>query len=154
MQILSLSQNLLPQLAEFLSLQRKFDSEHFFAPHPYDAVSLDKLLSTIRRDVYLLAMHHDIVLAYGMLRGWDEGFLIPSLGVAVSPNYQGVGLGRAMMELLHCTAKVHGSAKVRLRVNATNQKAINLYRSLGYEFSKDASMPGYLIGQVNLKVKL
>ncbi len=153
MQILSLSQEIIPQLEDFLLLQRKSDSQHFFAPHAYDRVSLEKLVKAIGQDVYLVAVHQNKVLAYGMLRGWDAGFSVPSLGIAVSSGYQGIGLGRGMMGWLHCNAVVRGAVKVRLRVLSTNENAIKLYRSLGYEFATDIKASDYLIGYVNLKMQ-
>jgi ribosomal protein S18 acetylase RimI-like enzyme len=79
-----------------------------------------------------------------MLRGWDEGFEIPSLGIAILPDARGTGLGTALMHYLHAEATRRGVPKVRLTVHEDNARAVALYRSLGYEF--DAPREGVLTG--------
>lgn len=74
------------------------------------------------------------VVAYGMLRGWEEGFEVPSLGIAVDRQWRGLGLGRRLMSHLHAVAAERGASTVRLKVDRTNTAAIALYRSFGYEF--------------------
>ncbi len=54
-------------------------------------------------------------------------------GVSVHPNYQGMGIGRKLVETLLEWAKGNAHIeKVFLNVFHTNQKAIELYRSLGF----------------------
>ncbi|HST30778.1 MAG TPA: GNAT family N-acetyltransferase, partial [Chthoniobacterales bacterium] len=86
------------------------------------------------RDFYCIMLQEDNVVGYGMLRGWDEGYAIPSLGIALDPSVRGRGCSRALMNFLHDTAKKRGATKVRLKVDSRNRPAIELYRSLGYVF--------------------
>ncbi len=83
-------------------------------------------------DVYLVAEAGGELVAYGMLRGWDEGYEIPSLGIAVHRDRQGRGYGRAMMTALHDAARERGAMKIRLRVHPENGRARSLYERLGY----------------------
>ena len=73
-------------------------------------------------------------VAYGMLRGWDAGYAIPSLGIYVAREARGRGVARAMMERLHALARERGAAAVRLKVYPSNEPARRLYESLGYRF--------------------
>ena len=84
------------------------------------------------RDLYLLGIVQGEAIAYGMLRGWDEGYPIPSLGIGVRKDALRMGYGRAMMLALHEAARASGASTVRLRVNPENVAALSLYRSLGY----------------------
>ena len=68
-----------------------------------------------------------------MLRGWDEGYDVPSLGIAVRVDHYRHGHGRVMMTALHATAWSRGAGAVRLRVAPANQNARRLYDSLGYQ---------------------
>ena len=68
------------------------------------------------------------------MRGWDEGFDIPSLGIAIHPEARGRGLARPFMAFLHAAAKARGATKIRLTVYNDNQRAVELYRRLGYVF--------------------
>jgi ribosomal protein S18 acetylase RimI-like enzyme len=41
------------------------------------------------------------IVGYGMLRGWDEGYSVPSLGILVRAEACGQGIGKLLMEHLH-----------------------------------------------------
>jgi len=59
---------------------------------------------------------------------------VGELGINVHPDYQGMGIGRALMEILIEWANSHSLIeKIVLQVFATNHKAISLYQSLGFE---------------------
>jgi GNAT superfamily N-acetyltransferase len=104
----------------------------FFRPHRMNAAGAAEIARYAGHDVYLIGHEQGVAVAYGMLRGWDEGYDVPSLGVAVRTDHQGHGDGRAMMLALHQVALWHGSDQVRLRVAPANKRARGLYESLGY----------------------
>jgi len=59
---------------------------------------------------------------------------VGELGINVHPDYQGLGIGRALMESLIEWAGNHNQIeKIVLQVFATNHKAISLYQSLEFE---------------------
>ena len=91
-------------------------------------------------------MRERAVIGYGMLRGWDDGYETPSLGIAIAPGMQGRGLGRMLMEFLHAEARQRGADRIRLKVHAENVRAVALYQSLGYEFpgGEGGQMTGFL----------
>jgi ribosomal protein S18 acetylase RimI-like enzyme len=104
----------------------------YFRPHPMTAEGAASIVGLRGRDLYLIGVVQGEAIAYGMLRGWDEGYSIPSLGIGVRRDALRMGYGRAMMTALHEAARASGSSKVRLRVNPQNVAALSLYRSLGY----------------------
>jgi GNAT superfamily N-acetyltransferase len=106
----------------------------FFRPHPFTPEEARRIANLVGRDIYALLVAGGIAVAYGMLRGWDQGFPTPYLGIAVRTNAQGRGLGRIMMGHLHDVARQRGAAEVRLRVHADNERAKRLYESLGYAY--------------------
>jgi len=93
-------------------------------------------------------LQNNDVVGYGMLRGWDEGYAIPSLGIALDPSIRGRGYSRLLMNFLHETAKTRGATRVRLKVDSQNRPGIELYRSLGYIFEPQSSAE--LIGFLDL----
>jgi ribosomal protein S18 acetylase RimI-like enzyme len=107
----------------------------FFRPHPFTAEEARRIANLKGRDVYVLLFDGDRAVAYGMLRGWNEGFETPSLGIVVRTDSHRRGFGRLMMEHLHKVARAHGAEKVRLRVHPENQRARRLYESMGYEYA-------------------
>jgi ribosomal protein S18 acetylase RimI-like enzyme len=115
-----------------------------FAPHASDGETLDRVCNHGGADLYYVLVAGRRVLAYGLLRGWDEGYDVPSLGVAVAPDMRGHGLGRLVMSLLHAAARLRGARRVRLRVDPQNAVARHLYESVGYRF--ETSEGPYLVG--------
>jgi ribosomal protein S18 acetylase RimI-like enzyme len=124
-----------------------------FHPHPFTKEEAHRICKHSGQDVYqALLVDGCRLLAYGMLRGWDEGFTVPSLGIYVASELRGSGAARLMMEHLHLTAHLSGAQQIRLKVYPENQAAYRLYASLGYQFSEQASPEGQLIGILELDV--
>lgn len=122
--------------------------ERLFHPHPFTAEALARLSRQPGKDYYCVLANGGTVLGYGLLRGWNEGYRVPRLGIAVHPGYRRQGHSETLMAHLHEEAARRGAAKVELRVLADNDAAISLYRSLGYRFErKDGA---YFVGAVEL----
>lgn len=90
-------------------------------------------------DNYFLALSDGEIAGFGMLRGWDEGYAIPSLGLFVSPTQQGKGIGKAIMKHLTETATQRGCERIRLTVDAINEKAVALYKAQNYKVDTEQS---------------
>ena len=118
----------------------------FFSPHLIDDFSLAKISSCNGMDLYCILVENNNILGYGLLRGWDDGYVIPSLGLAIHPLARGAGLGKFFMDFLHFQAFRRGASKVRLRVNKKNERAIALYTSLGYLFEEDTKQVEFFVG--------
>lgn len=122
-------------LAEFFADLKSFGTDRVFHPHPFDAAEARRRATYTGGDEYHIAAHGSTIVAYGMLRGWDEGYVTPSLGIAVHPEWQGRGIGRRMMEHLHDVARARGATRIRLKVYPANEVGIRLYESFGYDFA-------------------
>jgi RimJ/RimL family protein N-acetyltransferase len=121
-----------PSDADVLAqLLRGIDST-YFRPHDLTAEQAARISQHGGRDVYLMGFAGERAVAYGMLRGWDEGYSVPSLGIGVRQDALRNGYGRAMMLDLHRAARQRGATQVRLRVHPDNTAARALYGSLGY----------------------
>jgi ribosomal protein S18 acetylase RimI-like enzyme len=133
-------------------LEAMTPDEQFFHPHPLTREAAGRLCaeSEETRDEYVVAERDGEIVAYGMLRGWDEGYEIPSLGIAVHPGARGIGVGKAMMLHLHGVAARRNAPSVRLKVSVDNTTAVDLYRSLGYVFEPLGN--DELLGQLSLSV--
>ena len=117
-----------------------------FHPHPFDEETARMVATNAGADRYYLLSRRETALAYGMLRGWNEGFAVPSLGICVLPQAQKQGLGEKFMRFLHEEAAACGATRIRLKVAKTNLRAFNLYLRMGYLFGEetDDSLVGYL----------
>lgn len=135
-------------LAQFFAVIRE-SGEQFFHPHPFTDDSAKVISQYSGSDLYYLLVDGKQVLAYGILRGWDEGYDVPSLGILVHPQARGGKLGELMMYFLHCAARRKGSRQVRLKVYSENTSARSLYAKLGYKFDS-AEENGQLVGKLEL----
>jgi len=138
-------------LAEFFRALLDAGDEREFHPHPLTPDEAARLCSHEGDDLYYVLVDAGRVLAYGMLRGWDEGYVVPSLGIAVHPLERGRGLGMLLMEFLHAAARRRGASRVRLKVYPRNVVALQMYRRLGYVFGGEER--GQLVGYLDLETR-
>lgn len=136
------------QLTDFFQALKEVGDDKWFHPHSLTSQEAAKRICYVGLDLYIVLMAEESIVAYGMLRGWDEGYNVPSLGIAVHPSFKGKGIGRSMMLYLHEIAKNRGAHKVRLKVHAENATALALYRSVGYSFRPDVE--DNLVGVIDL----
>jgi ribosomal-protein-alanine N-acetyltransferase len=132
-------------LASLFAALCEHNDHRLFHPHPLTNEAAAALTQhhacchtvLAHRDEYHVAQDVDSqqIIAYGMLRGWAEGFDVPSLGIAVHPEQRGRGIARQFMQHLHRVAIGRGAERVRLKVYRHNQAAVKLYESLGYTFT-------------------
>ncbi|MGH7780953.1 MAG: GNAT family N-acetyltransferase [Candidatus Binataceae bacterium] len=134
-------------LGHMFAVLRERGEDEQFHPHPLTAEHAESLGSYSGKDLYYVAVSNGTVVGYGMLRGWDEGYEVPSLGIALHPSARGTGLGEAFMKFLHVAAGREGAKRIRLRVDKTNLRAKRLYERLGYCFKDEDSgqLVGYLV---------
>lgn len=145
---------------EWVAALRKFlqEIEHtgetaFFSPHPADEKTLYDLAARPTTDMYCLLVEERQVVGYGLLRGWDEGFEVPSLGIAIHPQRRSEGLGSFLMGYLEFLAVRRGATAVRLRVFRQNTAAIALYSTRGYEWVADPGNGDLLVGHKRLRAE-
>jgi ribosomal protein S18 acetylase RimI-like enzyme len=144
----ALGPDLAVRLGLFFESLRVNGDERFFHPHPLTHDEAVRRCADRGLDLYYAAVSGSEVLAYGMLRGWSEGYAVPSLGIAVAPAYRGCGLARPFMAFLHAAARWRGAPAVRLKVYEANTAARELYRSLGYRY--EPAEGAQLLGVLNL----
>ena len=138
---------LAPLLSELFAELNRSGDQAFFHPHPLTEGEANRLAQLVGRDLYYIAVADSTCVGYGFLRGWDAGYEIPSLGIAIHPGYQGLGIGRALMHFLHAAAKLRGARRIRLKVYPQNTRAVRLYEELGYRFDRsreNEQLVGYL----------
>ncbi len=105
-----------------------------FDPFPMSAATADRIMAERREDRYFGAFEEDGgMVALSMLRGWDEGFDVPSFGIAVDHRRHGRGLGTRLTAWTIERARELAAPAVRLSVYADNPAAARVYRRLGFE---------------------
>jgi ribosomal protein S18 acetylase RimI-like enzyme len=130
-----LSPELLTSLTQFFE---EMGEQPFFHPHPFTEDEAVEKCEYTGFDLYYVLIDNSRILGYGMLRGWDEGYETPSLGIIIHPDFQGRGLGKLFVSFLHAAAKLRGAKDIILKVYPQNFGALQLYKSLGYIFEDTA----------------
>jgi len=133
-------------LARFFADLMEAGDDLFFHPHAGDAAALRAIAEHPGEDLHVVFVEGDEVRAYGLLRGWNEGYEVPSLGIAVHPGARAGGLGRLMMEYLETMARHRGAPAIRLRVHKDNARAIAMYERRGYAMTPDPGDARLLVG--------
>lgn len=109
------------------------EDKKFFNSHSFDyadAVRVCTLSETSLDKYYVITDEIDIIVGYGMLRGWNEGYKIPMLGIYISPSVRGEGLAKKL--ILYMLNKAT-STRVRLKVSVDNIIALSLYKKVGFK---------------------
>ncbi len=119
-----------------------------FHPHPFSEDYVERIATYQGRDIYLGAFDTSEMIGYGMLRGWDAGYEVPSLGIYLSPPSRGRGLSKIVMTKMHQLALENGALRIRLKVYSANVAACRLYEQLGYIFESEEE--GQLVGYLSL----
>ncbi len=69
-----------------------------------------------------------------MLRGFDQGYAIPSFGVWIAEKYQSKGLSKLAIHYSMTVCRMNGIGRLMLKVYPQNEKARRIYEQLGFEF--------------------
>ena len=157
-------------LASLFAALWEHNDHRLFHPHPLTAETADALAGQhasphtvlANRDEYHVVLdctssceeRRERIVAYGMLRGWAEGFDVPSLGIAVHPQQRGRGIARQFMQHLHRVAIGRGAEQVRLKVYRHNLAAVALYESLGYTFTPHSDAEWLGVATVATRARL
>lgn len=122
-------------LEHFFAEMKEGDGLSFFHPHPSDSLTLAGICQNPGKDYYCGAFAGSAIEGYGMLRGWNEGYSEPSLGLAVSPKCQGAGLGKLLLQHLHAESRQRGYNCIRLTAYEKNSRAVAFFAKNGYSFT-------------------
>jgi ribosomal protein S18 acetylase RimI-like enzyme len=122
----------------FETLASDPETVRFFHPHPFSREFAAELCarSETCRDRYHVARYRGRIAAYMMLRGWDEGYAIPSFGVCCHPGLRNAGLGQVLLAHAVAESRAAGAGKLRLTVFKSNERAVHVYRKFGFVFQE------------------
>ena len=132
-----LCSNDVEQLGGLLEANNRPEVINFFYPFPMSRETAQKILSPFKKDSFFVAVLDNEFIGLSMLRGFDEGFNIPSFGIFIDFFHQGNGYGRKLTEWTLNWSDEHQIENVRLAVYATNMVALKLYLSLGFVKSEE-----------------
>jgi ribosomal protein S18 acetylase RimI-like enzyme len=103
---------------------------------------LDGIELKLRRDPDLFLLAEDAGKLVGVVMGaWDgrRGWINH---LAVSPDHQRQGIGRALVDELENRLSRKGAKKVNAQIYRSNTRSVDFFRSVGYEIHSDLVMIG------------
>ena len=108
-----------------------------FPPHSYDDETVDEYIRRNERgdDVIFIAEYEGKVVAYFFL--WYASRPTCLLGIGITDAFQGVGLGRQLMEILIEAGREAGCEAIELTTAPENERAFVLYQKCGFEYLGD-----------------
>lgn len=124
-------QDFLP-LSRFLEHNNSASVSRNFNPFPLTLETAAEISQKPHQDKYYVAFSAEEIIGLAMLRGWDEGFEVPSFGILVGKEYHHQGIGKKLTCFVLDEARNMGCKKIRLSVFASNSNAFHLYKSLGF----------------------
>ncbi len=135
LEIIKIDHTMENALSVFFNTIKENHDDDFFHPHAFSSSEAAKIAHYSGQDAYFALVNGTEILGYGMLRGFDQGYEIPSLAIIIHPEYRHMGLGMLLMSFLHAEARIRNVSRVRLKVYPHNTAAYNLYKQVGYDFS-------------------
>jgi RimJ/RimL family protein N-acetyltransferase len=118
-------------LAEMLQSAPAEYSQHFI-PFAFDFGTISGMLASASADRYCGIFLDAELAGFYMLRGFDQGYAIPSYGVWIAPQHCGQGL--AQLTLFHAFSfcRANGIRTLMLKVHPENSVAKKLYERNGF----------------------
>jgi RimJ/RimL family protein N-acetyltransferase len=125
-------------------------SRKSFYPHPFDRAYAEFITGTELDDPdicrYLAILHEgDEKIAVGYMFFWNCTKDILSLGIAVSDDYQGKGLGKKMMDFLISEALKSGKKGLHLTTDKDNSRGRALYLKCGFIIAGEGEHNDYIM---------
>ncbi len=122
----------IPNLVENLSAESPEYLKHFTAFELSEKVFAN-LLSNAVNDKYLGLFYGEKIVGFYMLRGFDEGYEIPSYGVIILSEFSNKGLSKLTLYHAFALCRINKVKKLMLKVHPENTYAKKLYESFGFE---------------------
>lgn len=123
-------------LGSFFEENNTAETTRSFNPFPMTVESARELLAPGSRDLFFGAYQSGKLVAFSMLRGWDEGYAVPSFGIVTGQVVRNQGIGRRLTAWTIRWADAIGCSKVRLSVFENNPGAIYVYQQSGFEITE------------------
>ncbi len=121
----------------------------YFNPFLFDEDTLRSVLSKVHEDVFEGLYHGDRLIGLMMLRGWNEGYEVPTLGVMIDEQHRNYGLMTLTVEVAKVICRMRKVRRIMYKAHPDNVPAKSATR-LGFTQTGVDNSTGYLIFHMNL----
>ena len=80
---------------------------NYFIPFSFDSKTIQQILENLKKDTFWGIFVADKLAGFYMLRGFDEGYEIPSYGVWISKEYSNMGLSKFTLQHASSYCKIN-----------------------------------------------
>jgi len=116
-----------------LILNAPKDYTKYFVPFSFKEDSIKKIISDAVNDKYFGIFINDDLAGFYMLRGFDQGYEVPSYGVWISDKFSGLGLSKLTLQHAITFCKLNDLKKIMLKVHPEHTIAKNIYENFGFK---------------------
>ena len=116
-----------------LILSTRYEYTKYFIPFSFEEDSLKEIINDAINDKYFGIFVDDELVGFYMLRGFDEGYEVPSYGVWISDKFSKLGLSKLTLQHAIAFCKLNGLKKIMLKVHPENTIAKNIYENFGFK---------------------
>jgi len=132
LEIKKLTVNQSEELTLLLQSENKEYSKYFI-PFSYDIETISGILFKAIKDKFFGLYVENELIGFYMLRGFDEGYSVPSYGVWISEKYSNKGLSTFTLQHAISICKLNAIKKLMLKVHPDNIAAKHIYEKYGFK---------------------
>jgi RimJ/RimL family protein N-acetyltransferase len=92
----------------------------FFYAYGSDETMLAEMLSAVEKDVHSGVFWNGELAGVFMLRGWDEGYEVPSFGVLIDEKYRGGAFMRLTLDTAKLICRLSGAKRLMAKIHPEN----------------------------------
>lgn len=130
-------------------LAQRPEYARFFYAFGFNEAQIAEILARRKKDVYSGLFWQSELAALFMLRGWDEGYEVPSFGVFVAEKYRGGPFMKLSLDLAKMICRLSGSRRLRATIHPDNISPRGAVR-LGFTLSGGTTEAGNIIYHIDL----
>ncbi len=92
----------------------------FFYAFGSDEAAIAEMLSASKRDIYSGIFWQGGLIGVFMLRGWDDGYEVPSFGVLIDEKYRGGAFMRLTLDTAKLICRLSGAKRLMAKIHPDN----------------------------------
>lgn len=108
------------------------DYNKYFIPFEIKYDNLKSILEKVDKDLFIGIFVNKNIAGFFMLRGFDEGYEIPSYGVWISSEYSNKGLAKLTLQYSLSLCQLAGVKRIMLKFHPENIIAMKMYKNYGF----------------------
>ncbi len=116
--------------AMLLALPR--DYARFFSPFEFSLDTVANVLSNQGDDVFIGLYWEDRIIGFFLLRGWNDGYEVPTFGIIIDKKYRGYELEMLSLDTAKIICRLRGAERLMLKMHPDNISAKGVMRKIGF----------------------